>query len=64
MLHEGVLHTSRRLIEVQTVYLDCVARFRTTSDGADICIWGDDPGQPERVHIQCRDMEGEVSGDR
>lgn len=60
MLHEGVLHSSRQLIEVQTVYIDPVARFRTRSTDPGISIWGDDPGQPERVHLQCRDIDGEV----
>lgn len=61
LLHEGVLHSSRRLIEVQTVYLDTIARFHSKSADAPISIWGDDPGQPERIHIQCGDITGEVS---
>lgn len=56
-LHEGILHTGRRLIDVQTVYLDSVARFHTRTKDAAISIWGDDPGQPEYVHIQCPDIE-------
>ena len=56
-LHEGILHTGRRLIDVQTVYLDIIAKFRTTTEDAAISIWGDDPGQPEHVHIQCQDIE-------
>ncbi|NSX38933.1 hypothetical protein HTS88_21395 [Pseudarthrobacter oxydans] len=60
LLHEGVLHSSRQLIEVQTVYIEPIARFRTRSTDAGISIWGDDPGQPERIHIQCQDIEGEV----
>lgn len=61
LLHEGVLHSSRRQINVETVYIDQVASFSTTSEDAAISIWGDDPGQPERVHIQCRDIDGEVA---
>jgi hypothetical protein len=61
LLHEGVLHSSRQLIEVQTVYIDRIASFRTSSTEAPIRVWGDDPGQPERVHIQCRALDGEVS---
>lgn len=60
LLHEGVLHSSRRLINVETVYIDRVASFRTRSMGVAISIWGDDPRQPERVHIQCQDIDGEV----
>ncbi|MFD0047006.1 hypothetical protein ACFVGV_17630 [Pseudarthrobacter scleromae] len=60
LLHEGVLHTSRQLVEVQTVYIDRIASFRTSSTDAAISIWGDDPRQPERVHIQCQDIDGEV----
>ena len=61
LLHKGVLHSSRRLIEVQTVYLDTIARFHSKSTDVPISIWGDDPGQPERIHIQCGDITGEVS---
>ncbi|MHA7297683.1 hypothetical protein [Pseudarthrobacter sp. MDT3-1] len=64
LLHEGVLHSGRQLIEVQTVYIDPVASFRTISTEVQISIWGDDPGQPERVHIQCKDIDGEVACDR
>ena len=60
LLHEGVLHSSRQLIDVETVYVDRIATFRTRSTDAAIRIWGDDPGQPERVHIQCQDIDGEV----
>ncbi|WP_324642425.1 hypothetical protein [Pseudarthrobacter sp. LT1] len=56
-LHEGILHTGRRLIDVQTVYLDSIARFRTRSEDTPIRIWGDDPKQPEHVQIQCPDIE-------
>ncbi|MFJ6272427.1 hypothetical protein QMY03_19055 [Arthrobacter sp. KFRI-F3372] len=56
-LHEGILHTGRQLIDVQTVYLDSITRFKTNTQDAAIRIWGDDPGQPERVHIQCQDIE-------
>lgn len=56
-LHEGVLHTRRRLIDVQTVYLDSIAKLRTKAQDAAIAIWGDDPRQPEHVHIQCQDIE-------
>ena len=61
LLHEGVLHSSRRLINVETVYIDRVASFRTTLEDVPISVWGDDPGQPERVHIQCRTLDGEVA---
>lgn len=57
LLHEGILHSSRQLIEVQTVYIDRIARFRTRTAEVSISIWGDGPGQPERVHIQCQDIE-------
>jgi hypothetical protein len=60
LLHEGVLHSSRRLINVETVYIDRIASFRTRSTDPTISIWGDDPGQPERIHVQCRDIDGEV----
>lgn len=56
LLHEGVLHSSRRLINVETVYIDRIASFHTSSTDARISIWADDPGQPERVHIQIPDM--------
>ena len=56
LLHEGVLHSSRRLINVETVYIDRIASFRTASADVPICIWGDDPRQPDRIHIQCRDI--------
>ena len=56
-LHEGLLHSSRRLIDVQTVHLDSIATFRVRTENAAISIWGDDPGQPEHVHIQCQDIE-------
>ncbi|MDQ0118466.1 hypothetical protein J2T22_001644 [Pseudarthrobacter defluvii] len=56
-LHEGILHTSRRLIEIQTVYLDCIAKLRTKTQDAVIPIWSDDARQPEHVHIQCHDVE-------
>ena len=61
LLHEGILHSSRRLIEVQTVYIDRIASFHTSSIEVPLRVWGDDPGQPERVHIQCRTLDGEVS---
>ncbi|WP_459793230.1 hypothetical protein [Arthrobacter sp. AD-310] len=57
LLHEGVLRSSRRLIEVQTVYLDSVITFRTGTEDAAISIWGDHPDQAECVHIQCQDIE-------
>lgn len=60
LLHEGVLHSSRRLINVETVYIDRVASFRTKSEDVAISIWGDDPGQPERIHIQCWGIDREV----
>jgi hypothetical protein len=63
LLHQGVLHSSRRLITIETVYIDEVARIQTTSEDASISIWGDDPGQPERVHIQRPDIDGEVTSD-
>lgn len=56
-----MLHSSRRLIKVETVYADIVARFRTRSADVPINIWADDPGHPERVHIQCPDIDGEIS---
>jgi len=40
LLHEGVLHSSRRLVEIQTVYIDTIARFRTWSSDIPIIIWG------------------------
>lgn len=61
LLHEGVLHSSRQLIEVQTVYIDTVARFQINCTEAPIRIWGDDLRQPERVHIQCRAIVGETA---
>jgi hypothetical protein len=60
LLHEGVLHSSRRQINVETVYIDRVACFRISSTDPTISIWGDDPRQPERIHIQCQDIDGEV----
>lgn len=60
LLHEGVLQSSRRLINVETVYIDRIASFRTKLEDVPISIWGDDPRQPERVHIQCQDIDGEV----
>lgn len=60
LLHEGVLHSSRRLVEVQTVDIDTIARFRTWSSDIPISIWGDDPGQPERIVIQCPNIAMEV----
>ncbi|MET4143759.1 hypothetical protein [Arthrobacter sp. UYCo732] len=61
LLHDGVLHSRRRLIEIQTVYLDGVARIHTSAEDIAVVIWGDDPGQPERLHIQCWDFVGEVA---
>jgi len=61
LLHEGVLHSSRRLIDVETVYIDRIASFRASSTDARISIWGDDPRQPGQVHIQCHNIDGEVS---
>lgn len=56
LLHEGVLHSSRRLVEIQTVHIDTIARFRTWSNDSLISIWGDDPRQPERILIHCPDI--------
>jgi hypothetical protein len=61
LLHEGVLHSSRQLIDVETVHIDRIGSFRASSTDARISIWGDDPGQPGQVHIQCHNIEGEVS---
>lgn len=57
LLHDGILHSSRRLIEVQTVYLDSVATLRTATEDAAVSIWGDHPDQPEHVHIRCVGIE-------
>jgi hypothetical protein len=57
LLHEGVLHSGRRLINVETVYIDRIACIGTRSEDVRIRIWGDDPSQPEHVHIQCQDIE-------
>ena len=57
LLHDGALHSGRRHIEVQTVYLDNVATLRTRTEDPSISIWGDHPDQPELVHIQCQDIE-------
>lgn len=57
LLHEGVLHSSRRLIEIQTVYLDSVATIHTRTEDTAISIWGDHPDQAEYLHIECRDIE-------
>ncbi|CAI3794224.1 hypothetical protein NKCBBBOE_01007 [Pseudarthrobacter sp. MM222] len=54
LLHQGVLHSSRRLVDIHTVYLDSIARFRTRSRDVPISIWGDDARQPERVVVQCQ----------
>ncbi|WP_285248848.1 hypothetical protein [Pseudarthrobacter sp. efr-133-R2A-89] len=57
LLHDGVLHSGRRLIEVQTVYLETIAWFRSTTHDVALRIWGDDPGQTEHIHIQCPDIK-------
>lgn len=61
LLHEGALHSSRRLVEIQMVYIDTIARFRTWSSDIPIIIWGEDPRQPERILVQCPDIAGEAS---
>jgi hypothetical protein len=61
LLHEGVLHSSRQLIDVETVYIDRIASFRASSTDARISIWGVDPGQPGQVHIQCHNIDGDPS---
>lgn len=53
LLFDGILPTGRRLVEVQTVYLDCVTGIRTLTEEPPLRIWGDDPRQPERVVIEC-----------
>ena len=56
LLFEGVLATSRRLVEIQTAYLDRIAGIRTLTEELPLRIWGDDPRQPEHVVIECRGL--------
>lgn len=53
LLFEGILPTGRRLVEIETVYLDRIAGIRTLTGELPIRIWGDDPRQPEHVVIEC-----------
>ena len=53
LLFDGILPTGRRLVEVQTVYLDRITGIRTLTEELPVRIWGDDPRQPEHVVIEC-----------
>ncbi|MEO5319165.1 hypothetical protein PV761_11345 [Arthrobacter sp. CC3] len=53
LLFHGLLPTGRRLVEIQTVYLDRITGIRTLTQELPLRIWGDDPGQPEHVVIEC-----------
>ena len=53
LLYEGILPTGRRLVEIQTVYLDRITGIRTLTEELPLRIWGDDPRQPEHVVIEC-----------
>lgn len=52
VLFQGVLHSSRRRVEIWNVYIESLARFRTEADNFLVKIWGNDPRQSSEIHVQ------------
>jgi hypothetical protein len=53
LLFDGRLRSTRKLVQLITVYLDTVANIRIPGDHLDLRVWGDDARQPEVVIIEC-----------
>ncbi|WP_426988450.1 hypothetical protein [Pseudarthrobacter sp. Y6] len=53
LLFEGRLRSTRKQVQLITVYLDTLANIRTSGEHLDLRVWGDDPRQPEVVIIEC-----------
>lgn len=53
LLFEGTLRSTRKLVQLITVYLDTLANIRILGDHLDVRVWGNDPRQPEVVVIEC-----------
>lgn len=58
LLHQGVLHSNRQLIEVQTVYVARIPSFRIRTTDVPISIWGDDPGSKSESTSSARASTG------
>jgi hypothetical protein len=56
LLFEGTLRSSRRLVQLITVYLDRIVGIRTLTQDLQLRVWGDDPRQPETVIVECLDL--------
>ena len=53
LLFEGTLRSTRKLVQLITVYLDTLANIRILGDHLNVRVWGNDPRQPEVVVIEC-----------
>jgi len=56
LLFEGTLRSSRRLVQLSTVYLDNIASIRSLTQELQPRAWGDDRRQPKTVLIECLDL--------
>ncbi|MDP9983694.1 hypothetical protein J2W14_003117 [Pseudarthrobacter oxydans] len=61
LLFHGILPTGRRLVEIQTVYLDRITGIRTLTEELPLRIWGDEPRQPE-LRPRRRRFDGKLVG--